>query len=224
MFYNREFISFEYAKRIYQSLFKIMFMNVFQRAKNMITTPKTEWAVIEGESSPAKDVIMQYILPLAVVAALAVFIGYWLIGINMFTLHLVGFRWGLYYGITCLIRAVLVVLVAALVVDALAPSFGSEKNFNRSLQLVAYAYTPVLIGGFLAVIPSISIIGSLFGLYGIYLWYLGLTPIKRTDPDKRTGYLVVSILVLIVVYLVIGWILGLIFMGMFGLSMLPGHL
>lgn len=196
-------------------------MDLFQRAKNIILRPATEWNIIETEAPDARSLVIRYLLPLAALSALAVFIGYWFIGVKMFTLQLVGFRWGFYYGLTTLIRTVLVVLIAALVVDALAPSFGSEKNFNRSVQLVTYAYTPVLIGGFLSIFPMISIIGSVFGLYGIYLWYLGLTPIKKTGPDKRVGYLVVSILVLLLAYIVIGWLLGLIFMGMFGLSMLP---
>src|SRR5690606_3461547 len=99
-------------------------MHVFQRAKNIILHPATEWAVIENELPQARDLLIKYLLPLAALSALAVFIGYWFIGVDMFTLHLVGFRWGIYYGITALIRTVLVVLVAALVVDALAPSFG----------------------------------------------------------------------------------------------------
>lgn len=188
----------------------------------MLLQPASEWLVIEGESATAKDIITGYVLPLAVISAVASLLGYWLIGIHMFTLKLSGFRWGIYYGLTTLLRCVLVVGIAAFIVDALAPSFGSEKNINRSMQLVAYAYTPVMVGGFLAILPMISIIGTLFGLYGIYLWYLGLTPIKKTAPDKRISYLVVSILVLLVVYMVIGWILGLVFMSMFGLSMLPG--
>lgn len=196
-------------------------MNIVQRAKNVIISPQSEWVVIGSESTPAKEVITQYVVPLAAIGAIAAFIGYWLIGVSMFSLHLGGIRWGLYYGITVLIRDVLVVVIAGFVVDALAPSFGSAKDIDRSMQLVAYSYTPALIGGFLAVIPMLSFLGSLFGLYGIYLWYLGLTPLKNTAKDKRAGYLVVSILVLIVVYLIIGWILGMIFMGIFGLNMLP---
>lgn len=197
-------------------------MQIFQRAKNIILSPATEWGIIENEPADAGQIMGNYIFPLAVLSALAAFMGYWLIGTRLFTLQLVGFRWGAYYALTTLIRTMLVVVLAALVVDALAPSFGSEKNFGRSMQLVAYSYTPVIVGSFLVILPFISFIGSLFGLYGIYLWYLGLTPVKKTGQDKRIGYLVVSILVLILVYLVIGWILGLLFMGMFGLSMLPG--
>jgi hypothetical protein len=196
-------------------------MDLVRRAKNIILSPKTEWDIIRNESTEARDVIVRYVLPLAAIAAAAVFIGYWLIGINAVFMRMGGLRWGLYYGLTVLIQDILAVIVAAYVVDALAPSFGSEKDIRRSMQLTGYPYTPVLVGGFLSIIPSISIIGSLFGLYGIYLWYLGLTPMKNTVEDKRTGYLIVSILVLIVVYIVIGWILGMIFMSVFGLNMLP---
>lgn len=196
-------------------------MNIVQRAKGMILSPKSEWEVIKMEPALPKDTITQYVLPLAALAAIAVFIGYWLIGINAVIIHMGGIRWGLYYGLTSLIRDIVAVIIAGYVVDALAPSFLSEKNINKSIQLVGYAYTPVFLGGILAVIPALRFIGSLFGLYGIYLWYLGLTPLKNTPEDKRIGYLIVSILVLIVVYLVIGWILGMIFMGLFGLSM-PG--
>lgn len=194
-------------------------MNIVQRAKSMILSPKSEWEAIRIEPTPSRETISQYVLPLAAIAAIAAFIGYWLIGINAVFIHLGGIRWGLYYGLTSLIRDIIAVIVAGYVVDALAPSFQSEKNINKSMQLVGYAYTPVFIGGILAVIPALRFIGSLFGLYGIYLWYLGLTPLKGTPDDKRVTYMIVSILVLIVVYLVLGWILGMIFMGLFGLSM-----
>ena len=100
------------------------------------------------------------------------------------------------------------VFVSAFVIDALAPSFGSEKNMGRSVQLVAYSYTPGWIGGLLAIIPSIAIVGVLAGLYGLYLLYLGLPKLKKTPEDKLIGYFVVSLLVIIVVYFVIGMIMA----------------
>jgi hypothetical protein len=48
--------------------------------------------------------------------------------------------------------------------------------------------------------------------------YLGLAPIMKTPQDKVVGYLVVSIIVLIIVYAVIGAILSMIVLGIFGLS------
>jgi hypothetical protein len=100
----------------------------------------------------------------------------------------------------------------------LAPSFGSEKNFNRSLQLVAYSFTPMWIGGLLSIFPPIALIGALFGIYGLYLLYLGLPKLKNTPPDKHVGYFVVSLIVTVVVYWLLVWILHSILLNIFGLS------
>ena len=157
-------------------------------------------------------------LPLAGLAAIAAFIGYGLIGFNMLGFRISGVNWGLYQALTILIGAIVSVYVTALVVDLLAPSFGSEKNFNRSVQLVAYSFTPMWIGGLLAIFPPIAMIGGLFGLYGLYLLYLGIPKLKNTPADKHIGYFVVTLIVTIVVYLVIGWILQSLLMNIFGLS------
>ena len=57
-------------------------------------------------------------------------------------------------GLSVLAGALISVFVSSFVIDALAPSFGSEKNMGRSVQLVAYSYTPFWVGGLLAILPS----------------------------------------------------------------------
>ena len=93
-----------------------------------------------------------------------------------------------------------------------------KKNLSRSVQLVAYSFTPMWIGGILAILPAIALIGALFGLYGLYLMYIGLPKIKSTPADKQVGYFVVILIVTLVVYFVIGWILQSLLMNIFGLS------
>lgn len=189
-------------------------MNLFNRVKSILLTPKPEWDVIAGETQSLQTVIMSYIVPLSLIGAVATFIGY------AFFWAFADIQWGLLYAISVLVTNIVSVLVATFVVDALAPSFGSEKNINRSAQLVAYCYTPALVGAMLNIIPVIAVIGSLLGLYGIYIWYLGLGPMKKTPEDKKAGYLIVSIVALIVIWFVIGLILSKILLSLFGLSML----
>ena len=193
-------------------------MNLIERAKNILLTPNKEWDVVNGEEPNTSSIITGYVLPLAGAAAVAAFIGYGLIGFNYGFVKFKGINWGLYQGLTVLAGALLSVFVSAFVIDALAPSFGSEKNLGKSVQLVAYSYTPGWIGGLLAILPSLAIIGSLAGLYGLYLLYLGLPKLKKTPADKHVSYFVVSLLVMIVVFVVIGLILGKILMSVFGLS------
>lgn len=197
-------------------------MNLIERVKNIIITPKTEWEKIAVEEQSMSSVITSYVLPLTLVGAVAVFIGYGLIGVDtgFLGVRVKGMNWGLYMAINKFITGILAVVISAYVVDMLAPSFGSEKNLNKSAQLVAYAYTPAMVGAILSILPMLGIIGGLFGLYGIYLWYLGLGPMKKTPEDKKVVYLVVSIIVLIVVSFVIGLVMTRVLGGVFGIDML----
>jgi Yip1 domain len=193
-------------------------MNIVERAKKIIISPQTEWNVISNETPNTSAIITGYVLPLAGAAAIAAFIGYGLIGFNYGFFRLKGIDWGLYQAINVLAGALLSVFVSSFVIDMLAPSFGSEKNMGRSVQLVAYSYTPAWVGGLFAIIPSLAIIGSLAGIYGLYLLYLGMPKLKKTPADKHVGYFVVSLIVLIVVFVVVGLILSRIMLSLFGLS------
>lgn len=189
-------------------------MNLVERAKNIIITPKTEWDAVSAEEPNIQQILLGYVLPLALIPTIAVIIGWGVIGIFGFR----SFTYGIAMGLVQLINAFLSVLVAGFVIDLLATSFGSQKNMGRAVQLVAYSMTPIWIAGILNILPSIGWLAGLIGLYGLYLMYLGLTPLMKTPEDKKVGYLVVSIIILIVVYFVIAAILTAILMAVFGLS------
>ena len=184
----------------------------------MIISPAKEFDTIALEKPDTAKIITGYVLPLAGAAAVAAFIGYGLIGVNAGIFKVAGTNWGLYYALNILINAIVSVFVCAFIIDALAPSFGSEKDMGRSVQLVAYSYTPAWIGGLLSILPVIALVGALFGLYGLYLLYIGMPKLKKTPEDKHIGYYVVSLIVTIVVYIVIGLIMNRVMMSAMGLS------
>lgn len=189
-------------------------MNLIERAKNIMLSPKTEWEAVANEEPNIQQILISYVLPLALIPAVAILIGWGVIGMWGFT----SFNYGIAVALVQLLNAFIAVLVTAFVIDALAPSFGSQKNFGKALQLVAYSMTPVWIAGILNIIPTIGWLGSLIGLYGLYLLYLGIAPLMKTPEDKRVGYLIVSIVILLVVYFVIAAILTAILFAVFGLS------
>ncbi len=193
-------------------------MNLFERAKNIIIAPVKEWDVIALETPDTGKIITGYVLPLAGAAAVAAFIGYGFIGLDYGFIRVAGVNWGIYYAISILVGALVSVFLGAAVIDALAPSFGSEKNMPRSIQLVAYAYTPAWIGGLLSIFPAIALIGSLFAIYGLYLLYIGMPKLKKTPADKLIGYFVVSLIVLIVISVVFGLIMTRLIMPVMGMG------
>lgn len=196
-------------------------MALIDRAKNMLMTPKTEWAVVAGEEANAMQVFTSYAVPWILIDAICTFIGHAFIWGGG---HYGGaaMTWGIYFAVTVLIMQGVTVWVTAFVVNALAPSFASEKNMGRAMQTVAYGSTASYVGGILAIVPFLGWLGSLFGLYGIYLIYLGLPHTMKTPADKVVVYMIVSVVALIVIWMILGVVLAGMLMGMFGLSVLTG--
>ncbi len=185
---------------------------IVDRTKNILLQPKVEWDIIQYEYSSPRELLMRYVLPLAGIAAAATFLGFWIFGINAGIAKVSGFDTGLILGINSLIIDIVTVVLGAYIIDSLAPSFDAEKNLEKSMQLVAYAYTPVMVGAFLNIYPPLSLLGSLIGLYGIPLLYWGLAPMKHVPESKRIVYLIVAIVILFLLNLVIGFLLN----GLFG--------
>jgi hypothetical protein len=191
-------------------------MNLVERAKNIIMTPKTEWSVIAAEEPNAMQILTGYVIPLALIPAVASVIGYGVIGSGIGA----SLTWGIGMGIISFVSTVLGVYLTAFVVDFLAPNFGSQKNFGRAMQLVAYAYTPAWVAGILNIVPAIGILASLAGLYGLYLMYLGFPHTMKTPQDKIIVYLIVAIVALLVIYMILGAILTAIVFAVLGVGAL----
>ncbi|NJD09811.1 MAG: YIP1 family protein [Gemmatimonadetes bacterium] len=176
------------------------------RVINIITRPKTEWPVIEAEATNTGKLYREYIGILAIIPAVCSFIGFSVIGIS---LPIVGtFRIGIARGLANAVVTYVLTLVgayvSAFVIDKLAPSFESKSDQLQALKLVAYASTPVWIGGLLNIIPALAVIGIIIALYAIYLFYLGLPVLMKTPPAKVIPYMVVAAVVIIVVTFVVG--------------------
>lgn len=189
-------------------------MNLVERAKNIIVTPKTEWPVIASEKPDTGQILITYVLPLALISVVANIIGWGFVG-SIFT----SVKWGIAMGLIQFFSIFISIFLAAFIINALASNFASTKDSGRATQLVAYSFTPSLVGAIFAIIPVIGWLGMLFGLYGLYLLYLGLPHMMKTPKDKVGVYFVVSLIVMIIVYWVIAMVLTGIFLSIFGLSM-----
>jgi hypothetical protein len=187
-------------------------MNIVDRVKNILITPKTEWEVIAAESTPTQQLITGYVLPLAGAAAIAYFIGICFMGMSLGFLgsFKMPIGWGLVAAIWHLVAAVIGVFVVGFIIDALAPTFGATKNSAQALKVAVYSYTPAWVGGILMLLPVLGPLVLLISLYAIYLLYLGLPRLMKNPDDKSIAYTAVTIICAIVVSIIIGVVGGLI--------------
>jgi len=198
------------------------FNKLIARVRNILLTPKTEWPVIAAEPDTVPGLFKNYILILAAVPAVIAFLNYSVIGI---TVPIVGgsYRLGVGAGLVQMIVtygvAVGVSYLMMLVIDALAPSFGGEKNQVQALKSIAYAYTASWVASILGIIGSLGVLAMLAAaIYGIYLLYLGLPHTMKCPQDKAAGYAAV----IIVLGFVIGLVLGMVLATVTGLNAMVG--
>lgn len=179
-------------------------MSLMDRVKAILLSPKTEWPVIDGEQATVGSIYTGYVIPLALIPAIASFIG-----LSVFGMHVLGVsvKIPLGAGITGAIVRYLLSLagtyVLALIIDALAPSFGGTRSSIQALKVSAYASTASWVAGIFALIPALTILG-LLGLYSLYLLFLGLPVLMKAPQEKAAGYTIVVIVCAIVLFVVIG--------------------
>ena len=181
------------------------------RAKAILLTPKSEWPVIATEPTTVADLYKGYIVPLAAIPAICGFLKMSLIGTTvMFAgTYRVGIGAGLASMVLGYVLSLAVVYVMGLIIDALAPTFGGEKNNIQALKTMAYAYTASWVAGVAQVLPGIGMLIVLAGgIYSIYLLYLGLPHTMKCPPDKAGGYTAVTIIIAIVLGFVVASVVG----------------
>ena len=188
-----------------------MVMNdVVDRAKNIVMTPKTEWAVIGAEPTTIQDIYTRYLVPLALIPAIASFIGMSIVGVSIPGAAgsiRIGFFAGLMQAILQFGLSLVMIYVIALIIDTLAPTFGGQRNQLAAFKVAAYSMTPAFLAGIFSLVPALSILGIL-GLYAVYLLYLGLPRLMHAPEDRAVAYAAVVILAAIVLWLVVFGILA----------------
>jgi hypothetical protein len=185
---------------------------MIERIKNILISPKTEWVKIKGEPAGIAQVFTGYVIPLALIPAIFGFLGRALIGINLGILGTfrIPLAYAIAWAVVYFVLTLITIYIFALIINALAPSFGSKQDMIKAFKLVAYSMTPAWIAGVLNIFPLLAILVLLAGLYSLYILYLGFEPMMETPKDKVIVYFIVSIVVYIVIYFVVSALSGLV--------------
>lgn len=188
-------------------------MSLVDRAKNIIMSPKTEWPVIDTEQTTVSELYSRYIVPLVLIGPVASFIGKVVFGVHIpfvGTIH-PGIGSSIGTAVATFVLALISVYVLALIIDMLAPSFDGQRNQMQALKLAAYSSTAAWVGGIFGIIPVLSWLGILLGLWSLYLLYTGVPVLMKSPPEKSAIYTIVIIIAWIVLFFIIGAIVAALF-------------
>jgi len=178
-------------------------MALIDRVKNILLTPKTEWPAIAAEEATPQSIYTGYVLILAAIGPIAI-----------------ALRGNVVAAVYTYAVSLVVTFALAWIVDALAPTFGAEKNFNQSLKLVAYSYTAAWVAAVFNILGGIGgLIGLIGSIYAFYTFWLGVPVLKKCPAEKAVGYTIAVVICGILLGVVLG---GVLMSAMLGGGMMAG--
>ncbi len=187
-------------------------MGLLQRVQAILLRPRETWPAVRSEEMSVGGIYRSYALVLALVPSAARAIGLALIGTSF-----IGVRYRASLesafgdAITSYCASLASLYLVALVINAIAPKFASQKNFNNAFKLTAYSWTPAWVAGVLLLIPSLAWLANLGSLYGLYLLYHGLPVLMETPKEKVTVYFLSAVVLSIILVAFISSVVALIF-------------
>ncbi len=179
---------------------------IIERAKGIVLSPKAEWDKIAAETTDVKSLYVNYAMILAAIPAVCGLIGSTLIGVSM---PIVGtmrtpIAAALVQLVLTYVLGLAIIYAVSLIVNALAPTFDGQKDPVQALKLVVYSSTPVWLAGVFSLVPMLGVLAVVAGFYGLYLLYIGLTPLMKNPQDKSIGYTALIVISYIVMAIVMG--------------------
>lgn len=180
---------------------------IIDRVKLVVLRPKDAWEKISKEEIQLKDFLVSYVLPLVLIPTIASFIGYGLIGMGSY-FKVASFSWGLHQAILAFLSAYLGLMISAFCMHKLASSFHTSLSLPNAFKLVGYAYTPSWLAGVFYMVPGLSILGLVAGIYSLYILYIGFVPVTNVGEDKKISYFIISLIVIVAVSIVLSFVIG----------------
>ena len=164
-------------------------MNAAARVRAILFDPVVAWAVIEKDVGDPVYVLSRYVALLALIPALASFVGATLIGViapggGIIRAGLVD---GLFGAIFSYAMSCAMVLILGLIIDLLAPTFGGRRDFEDAFKLAVYSCTPLWLAGIFLILPGLRFL-LLTGCYSIYLLWLGIPRLMKVPEQQAANF------------------------------------
>ena len=174
-------------------------MDLRKRLTGLVVDPRREWTTIAAEPADIAWLYRHFMLIVAAVAPAALFLRF-----TIGAAPVLGLRVALARYVVALASP----MVAAVVVEKLAPRFKSKASTPQSLKLVAYSTAPSWVAGVFYLLPGVGSAATLVAvLFGLYLFALGLPRLLHTPREQIVPFMLVCGIVLLVINILLSALL-----------------
>ncbi|WP_288758365.1 Yip1 family protein [uncultured Brevundimonas sp.] len=174
------------------------------RVKGILLQPRAEWERIDGEFATTQTLFTRYAMILAAIGPICSLLGGQLLPIFGMRMPITA---ALVVAVVSYLLSLLGVFLLGLIINALAPSFGSVPSKIQAMKVAVYSWTAAWLAGVFGLVPMLGVL-AILGLYSFYLLFVGLPILMRTPEDKKVGYFIVTLILSIVVYFIISAVIG----------------
>ncbi len=175
------------------------------RLKGILLQPGITWKAIDGEFTKPAALYKGWVLPLALIGPVCGALGTLVFGLSFGVVgsYRVPVQTIATLAVVDYVLSVVGVWALSMVINALASTFGGQKNDVQALKVAAYGSTPWFVAGVFSLLPQLALVGILVSLYTVYLVFAGVPVLMKPTKDQAMGYAIVAVLGAFVVALII---------------------
>jgi len=184
---------------------------IYNRTKDIIINPEIEWIKVKNEIEVKTNHVTLILFPFSIILAIGAMIGSVLFNVNNLG---TGFNISsLIIGVNAFLLSFSGTYTSAYILNELIYNFTKEKDFNTSLSIIINTLIPYYLFAFLAyIIPQLSIIFTILGLYSVYIFLYAIRKLIRIHSEKIVGFLILSTMIGLIIFFVLKFVLGSIYL------------
>jgi len=173
--------------------FKQWYISFFHEINQLLFEPKKFWSERPHQGDP-DNIVSQMFTPLVFVVGLAVFLGEIINSVEIL------WSYAFFRAIREIASYFLQFIIAVPVLAALLKNFGGTQNRTVVRVVLACTLVPFLLASLItALFPALYII-SITGLYGFYIFVLGVLSQFEIPKENQTRYVILAILLIILIF------------------------
>lgn len=170
-----------------------------RRIVGLIASPRVEWDRIASEPTSVDRLIRRFIVPLSLLTPIATAVG----------MRTFNAEWDADAGFfvpaeliyaasaTTLFTSILSIFVLAGIFVAIAPMYGSSRNYRAALNVATYGAVPVLLAGATLLLPAMVIVTMVGVCHSLYLYWIGVRRVLEVPAEANAEFIGVSMTMLV---------------------------